>query len=253
MKDLSAVSNKWFFIPKKNKQANLRLFCFPFGGGGASFYRSWSEYLPPNIELYSVQLPGRENRLKEEPFTRLMPLVTTLSGVIEPYLDIPFVFFGHSMGSWISFELTRHLLRQSKPGPAHLFVSGRRAPQLQDPDPPKHNLPESELIKELRRYNGTPELVLQEPELLDIFMPIIRADLAVLETYKYIEELPIECPITAFGGLEDRKTGYEKLIAWRENTIGGFRLKMFPGDHFYLKETQGQLLGEMIKDLKSYL
>jgi len=253
MTDLSADPNKWFLIPKKNKQANLRLFCFPFGGGGASFYRTWTECLPLTVELCLVQPPGRECRLREKPFTRLMPLATTLSRIIETYLDMPFAFLGHSMGAWIGFELTRQLRWQSKPGPVHLFVSGRRAPQLQDPDPPKHNLPKSELIKELRRFNGTPELVLQEPELLDIFLPILRADFAVLETYKYTEELPIDCPITVFGGLQDRQAGYEELIAWRENTIREFRLKMYPGDHFYLKETKGQLLSEITKDLKRYL
>ncbi len=245
----STDSDKWFFIPEKRRQANLRLFCFPFGGGGASFYRAWAKGLPPEVEVCAVQLPGRESRLREEPFTRLTPMVTTLSGIIEAYSDIPFAFFGHSMGAWISFELSRQLRRENKKCPLHLFVSGRRAPQIEDNDPLKHDLPESEFIEKLRTYNGTPELIFQEPELLELFLPTLRADFSILETYQYKEEPPIDCPITAFGGLHDGKARYDELRAWRGQTSNRFRLKMFSGDHFYLKDSRYELLLEIAKDL----
>jgi medium-chain acyl-[acyl-carrier-protein] hydrolase len=248
----AAIIDEWIRLPKPNPQALLRLFCFPFGGGGASFYQTWTDNLPPEVELCPVQLPGRENRLREQPFTHLLALVETLSQILESDLNIPFAFFGHSLGAWIGFELTRQLRREKKKCPIHLFVSGRHAPQIENNDPPKRDLPKSELIEKLRGYNGTPELVLQEPELLDLFLPILRADFSILETYEYKKEDPIDCPISVFGGLQDSEASYEELIAWRENTIREFRLKMYPGDHFYLKAAQGQLLNEITKDLKKY-
>lgn len=249
----SIYSDKWFCAAEKRQQVNLRLFCFPFGGGGASFYRTWSKGLPPEVEVCAVQLPGRESRLREEPFTELLPLVTTLSEIMGTCIDIPFAFFGHSMGSLIGFELTRQLRREGKRGPVHLFVSGRRAPQIKNNDPPKHDLPKEEFIEAIRSYNGTPELILREPELLELFLPILRADFSVLETYRYTEEHPVECAITAFGGLEDRKAKYEDLRAWKDQTCDGFRVKVFPGDHFYLKDAREELLEEIAKDLRVFL
>jgi len=253
MSGFSTDIDKWFFAPAKGRPVNMRLFCFPFGGGGASFYRTWTKGLPPDLELCAVQLPGRESRLREEPYTRLMPLVEALSGIIETFLDTPFAFFGHSMGALISFELTRQLRRENKNSPIHLFVSGRRAPQIESHDLPKHNLPKSEFIKELGDYNGTPELILQEPELLDIFLPCLRADFSIIETYIHEYEEPIDCPITAFGGIHDSKTKFEDLAAWRANTNLEFRLKMFPGDHFYLKNARKLLLQEIAQDLEMSL
>lgn len=243
---------RWITCPRPNPQARVRLFCFPYGGGGASFFHTWTDGLPPEVELCPVQLPGRENRLRERPFNQLLPLVETLSQILEPHLDTPFVFFGHSIGALIGFELTRQLRREKKTGPIQLFVSGRRAPQLPNLDPPKHNLPESEFIEELRHYNGTPELVLQEPELMEIFLPLLRADFSILETYVYKNEDSLSCPITAFGGLQDSKTSYKDLTAWHEQTCREFRLKMFPGDHFYLKGARAQLLYEINKDLERF-
>lgn len=129
--------------------------------GGALIYHPWADKLPLDVEICSVRLPGRENRLREKPFTRLTSLVETLAGVLKPYIKIPFAFFGHSVGALISFEFAREIRRQNCFGPIHLFVSGRRAPQLPDPDPPIHRLPEAAFVYELKRLNGTPDAVLQ--------------------------------------------------------------------------------------------
>jgi medium-chain acyl-[acyl-carrier-protein] hydrolase len=133
-----------------------------------------------------------------------------------------------------------------------LFVSGRRAPQLPNFEAPKHQLPKPEFIKELRQYNGTPELVLKEPELMEFFLPLLRADFSILETYIYENEDPLNCSITAFGGMEDDKVSREELEAWKEQTRKEFRLKMYPGDHFFLKSVREQLLFEIVKDLEIF-
>ena len=144
---------------------------------------------------------------------------------------MPYAFFGHSMGSLISFELVRYLRREGHdPGPVRLFVSGHRAPQLPDPDPPTHHLAEPEFIEELRRLKGTPEEVLQNAELLRLMLPLLRADFALCETYIYRPEKPLTCPITAFGGLQDDEVPRETLAAWHEQTYNSFKLRFFVGE-----------------------
>jgi medium-chain acyl-[acyl-carrier-protein] hydrolase len=188
----------------------------------------------------------------EPPFTQLEPLIQELTRVLLPYLDKPFAFFGHSMGTLVSFELARILRKEYDLSPVHLFVSGRRAPQVPDPDPPIHTLPEREFLDELRRYNGTPESVLENPELMQLFLPTLRADFAVLETYVYTPEPLLDCPITAFGGLEDWKASCDDLEAWREQTTADFSLQMFPGDHFFVHSVQPLLLQSLSKTLYRY-
>lgn len=178
----------------------------------------------------------------ERPFTQLEPLVQHLASPLLPYLDKPFAFFGHSMGGLVSFELTRLLRREYGVSPVHLFVSGHRAPQVPDPDLPIHALPESEFLEELRRFNGTPEAVLKNAELMQLLLPTLRADFAVIETYAYTPETPLECPITAYGGLQDREVSCNELEAWREQTNASFVLQMFPGDHFFLHSSGSLLL-----------
>jgi len=243
----------WIRLPRPNSGARLRLFCFPFGGSGASFYFKWIEDLSTAVELCLVQLPGRERRLREKSFSQMSPLVAGLAPVFDAYQEIPFIFFGHSLGALIGFELARQLRRQSKTGPVHIYISGRRAPHIQEPDPPIHDLPQLAFLEAVRRYNGTPELVFEEPELLEIYLPILRADFSLLETYIYQKEDPLECPITAFGGLQDSTTEYEALCAWREHTCKEFRIKMFPGGHFYLKDARRALLDEISVDIQNLI
>lgn len=242
------IHNAWVTCPKPNPKACLRLFCFPYAGGGAAIFRTWPDYLPPNIEVCPIQLPGRESRLRELPFTRIDLLVQALVPVLHPYLNIPFAFFGHSMGALVSFELTRQLCMRSDRSPVHLLVSGHRAPQIPDLDLPLHQLPEFAFVKELRRLNGTPESVLQNPELMQLVLPILRADFALCETYVCSKER-IDCPITAFGGLQDSKVSYDALAAWREQTNSSFTLRMFPGDHFFLQSARLPLLQAVYQDL----
>jgi medium-chain acyl-[acyl-carrier-protein] hydrolase len=239
---ITASLNSWVICPKQNSQASLRLFCFPYAGGSATIFRTWQDSLPNSIEVCAVELPGRGTRLRETSFTRMVPLVEAIALALLPYLDKPFAFFGHSMGALVGFEVARLLRREYNISPVHLFVSGRRAPQMPDPDSPIHALPEAAFIQELRRLNGTPEAVLENVELMQLFLPILRADFAVLETYTYTDRSMLNCPITAFGGLSDREVSYEQLAAWREQTLAFFSVQMFPGNHFFLHSVQSPLL-----------
>ncbi|MFQ5794196.1 MAG: thioesterase II family protein [Candidatus Bipolaricaulia bacterium] len=245
--------HSWITYPKLNTQASLRLFCFPYAGGGASIFHTWSDDLPSDIEVCPVQLPGRENRLMEPPVTRLSSLVQTLAQALHPYLNIPFAFFGHSMGALISFELARQLRRRNDLSPVHLFVSGHHAPQIPNPNSPIHRLPESTFVKALRRLDGTPESVLQNTELMELLLPVLRADFAICETYVYSTEDPLDCPISAFGGLQDREVSYDDLAAWCDQTHRSFAIRTFPGNHFFLQSARVPVLRAISQDLTRFL
>jgi medium-chain acyl-[acyl-carrier-protein] hydrolase len=231
----------------------LRLFCFPYAGAGSVIYRLWPQSLPTAVEVWGVRLPGRSTRLAEPAFTRLAPLVAALKRIMPPYLDVPFAFFGHSMGGLLSYELVQTLRREHHPVPVHLFISAHRAPHLPHRLPPIHLLPEPELIVQLRHLNGTPEAVLQNAELLQLLLPTLRADLAVCETYTYSVREPLTCPVSVFGGVYDTQVHADELAAWRGHTYGAFRQQMFPGDHFFLHSAQTLLLQALRQDLATYL
>ncbi len=241
--------HSWVTCPQPNAQASLRLFCFPYAGGSSVIFRTWSKSLPTTVELCPIELPGRLTQMKLPAFTQLEPLVQAIAPVLLPHLDKPFAFFGHSMGALLSFELARLLRKEYGIIPVHLFVSARRAPQIPDPKPPIHALPEPEFKEELRRLNGTPEAVLQNAELMQLLVPILRADFAVLETYVYTAEPPLNCPITAYGGLQDQEVSYDELQAWQNQTNAGFSLQMFTGNHFFLHSAQSLLLQSLSQEL----
>ncbi len=241
----------WIAFRKPNPAAKLRLFCFPYAGGSALVFRSWVTGLPSQIDVIPVQLPGRGQRLKERPYANVAPLVDDLGVALAPYFDRPFAFFGHSMGAVIAYELTQWLRKKGSSLPVHLLVSGRRAPQLPPVREPYHLLSDADLLATLRGMNGTPEEVLANDELMNLMLPMIRADFAVAETYKPTHHLPLACPITALGGRADPEVDPKDLELWRECSSGGFRLRIFPGDHFYLHQGEGKLLAAVSEELTS--
>ncbi|MGB3637974.1 MAG: thioesterase II family protein [Rivularia sp. (in: cyanobacteria)] len=244
-------SKSWIFRTKPFSQASLRLFCFPYAGASSRIFRKWARSLPANIELCPVELPGRGTQIKSPSFTSIEALVRAIAPMLLPYLDKPFAFFGHSMGGLLSFELARYLRKQYDKKPVGLFVSASRAPQIPSSKPPIHTLSEIEFKQELSRLNGTPASVLQNTELMQLLIPILRADFAVLETYVYTQEPPLECPIVAFGGLEDREVTLAELEGWRSQTQSSFKLQLFPGDHFFIHSAQSLLWENLIKYLQN--
>jgi medium-chain acyl-[acyl-carrier-protein] hydrolase len=225
----------WTSFRKTGSAPRLRLFCFPYAGASAWIYRSWKTGLPADIEVCPVQLPGRGARSTELPFTRLSPLVEALAPALAPLLDKPFAFFGHSLGALVSFELARRIRRDYGVNPERLFVSASRAPQIPHRHSPIHTLPRDEFLAEVRRLNGTPAELLAHQEFMEIMLPLLRADFAIHETYEYSTEPPLDCPISAFGGLQDRRVSNNDLYEWHAQTKASFSLQMLPGDHFFLK------------------
>jgi surfactin synthase thioesterase subunit len=247
------IPNLWIKCPQPNPRANLRLFCLPYAGGGASIFRLWPRELPSNVELCAIELPGRENRIGEKPISNLEILTEKLVNVFLQQLDKPFALFGHSMGALIVYELARKL-QQKNVNPVYLFVSGRPAPNVAELYPPIHLLPDAEFIEKLTNlYSAIPDTVLKDEELMQLFLPVLRADMTLVETHIHSQVEPLNCPMFALGGLEDKEATDHLLVSWREYTRSSFSVQMFPGGHFYLNENRQPLLQLISKTLKDYL
>jgi medium-chain acyl-[acyl-carrier-protein] hydrolase len=178
------------------------------------------------------------------------PLIDDMARELRPWLDLPYAVFGHSMGALLGFEWIRRLRRERHPMPAWLFLSGRRAPDLLGNAKCLHSLPDREFIIELTRlYNGIPDDFLMNAELADVFLPILRADIALVENYRFREEDPLDCPITVFAGREDTSVTWDELLAWTRQTQRKFTMQIFPGSHFYPHRPLLQSLSSTLSEL----
>jgi len=237
--DVTNVGSPWLLRFKRNPGASVRLFCFHCAGGSASEFRGWPTHLPGRIELVAVQLPGREGRVKE-PFIAQMDDLT--GGVVEaliPLLDKPYAVFGHSFGALGAFETIRELRRRGQRQPFLFVPAGRQAPQLKEKKPPISSLPKQAFIEELHKdYGNHIGHVLDSPELREVFIPQIHADFALSETFRFRDEPPFDFPIVACGGTEEHELETDELEAWSALTSRSFQSRRFPGDHFFIRESQ---------------
>lgn len=222
----------------------LRLFTFPYAGGGAAIYRSWASALPSGVELVPVQPPGRENRLTEKPFERLEPLVDYLLEGIGPLLDLPCAFFGYSLGAVVAYELAARLGARGL-GPELVVMAARQAPHLPPRRQPIHHLPREEFVAELMKLEGTPAEVLAHPELLELMLPLLRADFALVEGVAVARRAPLRCRLVAWGGEDDHLVPPEDVEAWRGYGGEPFESRIFPGGHFFVNTHRDPLLAAL--------
>ena len=226
----------------------VNLFCFPFAGGNKYSYRELADYCPPAIQLIPVELPGRGARFREPPLTELYSIIDDLFGQIRDQLQPPYAFYGHSMGTWVSYLLTKKILQVNLPPPSHLFLTGCAAPSVPIREVPRHQLPKAEFIEKLRSYGGSPEEVLNDSSLMDFFEPILRADFQALETYAYQATSPFSIPVSIIIGTEDRVT-YEDALAWQRETTEPVEIRQFPGDHFFIFGYKAEIMKIMVRKL----
>jgi medium-chain acyl-[acyl-carrier-protein] hydrolase len=248
----SPKSNNWFVCPQIRPEAVTRLFLFPYASGGPAAFNKWSTELPESMETRIAHYPGRGSRHKEPPIKQISLLVERLSEIIQPLLDKPFVFFGHSLGGLVAFELARQLSQRNLPQPQILFISACGAPHIPDPQPAIHALPDAEFLKSLQQLKGVPSELSQQPDVMQLLLPILRADFQAIESYIYAPgESPLNCPIVAFGGLNDPRVSRERLEGWYLHTKSGFKSQYFPGDHFFVNTAREAVIACITAELTS--
>lgn len=228
-----------------NPAAQLRLVCFAYAGGSSATYLPWLKLLHPDVELVVCQLPGRGTRLFEDPYDQIEPLVQDLCKAIHPLCDMPLVFFGHSMGSKVAYELCLAMQANNLPLPVHFIASAAAAPFHIRRKAPIHDLPEKEFIAALSKLNGTPQQVLNNPELMALFLPALRADFKLVETYINPSRTIVPTRLTLMGGVMDETVSPSELADWNKLFTLTSKIRWFEGDHFYINHKTFAVLQQL--------
>jgi medium-chain acyl-[acyl-carrier-protein] hydrolase len=228
--------------------AHARLFCFPFAGGSAAVFAGWGEKLKPGIEVWAAQPRGRGSRFYETPHPSVDEMVKDYLQVLRAHLDLPFAIYGHSLGGLLAFQLAQQLRAEGLPQPSHFFVGACAPPVVGLIHSRISHLPDEGFVTAVQeRYSGIPESVLREPELMEMFLPALKADFTAHETFDRSRVTQIGCPITALAGRDDAMVTHTLMREWSRHTEVSFELRVIPGDHFFLS-TCGDLVLSTIRE-----
>ncbi|HWN70404.1 MAG TPA: alpha/beta fold hydrolase [Haliangium sp.] len=243
------AGDPWLYWPAPREHCRMRLFCFPYAGGSPGMFRLWPARLPKDVELAALRLPGRDRRISEAPFTTWEPLLAAVEEALLPHLDRPFAFFGHSLGASIAWETACRLRARGHALPAHLLLSGRRAPHRAPRVAPIHALPRPELYERLRLAYRTTAEVLANREVMELIEPMLRADFRLAETWTPAMQAPLPVPIAAFSGALDPIAPPSDVQEWALHTTLAFSVRDFPGDHFFVHSSEDELLRDLSRIL----
>ncbi|EHJ51985.1 thioesterase II family protein [Streptococcus macacae] len=243
----SNIKLQTWFIESENSKENERLFIFHHAGGGASYYMPLLDYLSSYFNIYLIQLPGREHRIKESPYNDLEQLLSDLETVLLPYLDSSFIFLGHSMGAMIAFELAHRLKELYGKKPRHLFLSAMRAPHLSKEEKYRH-LPDEQLLSKVFDLGGTQQELSNDKKLVSLILPTLRKDLELCDNYQYRRNIKLNVPVTILGGHKDKVVSIHDLLAWDSYFEDKFNVCVFKGGHFYFKDCFELLSSTLIKE-----
>lgn len=229
----------------------ITLFMLPYAGGSASVYLNWRKFMPSEVEISPLELPGRGRRYKEPLIDSAPAMVPDLiQSMKESGLSTPYAIFGHSMGSLLALETACELAKQGEPLPAALFLSGRNSPDVKVKQT-YHHLPEPELLQEVIKMGGTPPELIENRELIELFLPIIRSDFKLVETYHYEQEMPLDCPFFILNGKKDAFIDSYDIENWSRFTLKPYSVKWFEGGHFYIHEQTRELCQYICQQLLS--
>lgn len=228
---------------------NFKVFCLPFAGGNKYSYRTFDQYARGLINLIHLEYPGRGMRAQEPLLDNIYDLAEDAFDQIQDQIDGPFALYGHSMGALVGYLVAKKLVQEDKP-PCHLFLTGRRAPSIPEDEPAAHLLPKAEFIEKLKEFGGSPPDILNDPDLMEYFEPIIRADFKALDTYKYDQPANLQVPTTVVTGIEEKIT-YEEAVAWEKETNAKFTARQFPGNHFFIYGQEMEIIKIMFRTLST--
>ncbi|MDK1314036.1 thioesterase II family protein [Pseudoalteromonas ardens] len=246
------MNTKLFVIPKPNPNAKLRLFCFPYAGGSPAIFMPWVGLLPNEVELVFVQFPGRGARMTETAYTDMQHKVDELLTHQAYITEKPFAFFGHSLGSRVIFETTKRLVALGAPLPVHLIASGSRAPHTNSNKTQTYHLPHDEFVAELLKLNGTPKELLEHKELMELLIPLLRADFQIAECYQ-AQPVSLPCPITVFHGYDDIEISAEQLHGWQDLSKHKIDIHYFNGGHFFINQCKEEVISQVNQVLRKIL
>lgn len=215
-------------------------------------FASWTELLPPEIELCLVRLPGRESRLGEPPHRDIEPLVTAFLDAVQDDLDLPFALLGHCSGATLAYEVARRLRGRHADALRHLFVASQDAPHVRAAMKPLHDLPLPDLVGELERMGGTDPSILRNDGLMRLIEPMLRADFEVFDNYRYRPGEPLDIPISVFGSRGDPRLNLQRLASWHQLTGRSMTLRIVAGSHFFVGAAARVLVDAVVDDLRAH-
>jgi medium-chain acyl-[acyl-carrier-protein] hydrolase len=239
----------WFTDFGQGADAPIRLFTFAHAGGGASVFSNWNKALP-GVHVLAARLPGRESRIAETAHSAMDTLTDALAEQIAPRLDRPFVFYGHSLGGLIAFELAHRLRELGLRQPERLLIGAYRSPDRKSPHPQLHALTDTDLVTGLKRYDSMPQSIIGSPELMALLTPMLRADFSLFETYAYRERTPLDRPIVVYYGNDDRMIEPAEMDGWRTKSNAHVRLHPIDAGHFFHLGNETELLELVAKEMR---
>lgn len=245
------MKQKWIVPIHTTKAPKFRIFAFCNGGAGASIYYPWKSLIADDVEFYAVQLPGRENRHLEPPILEMPLLIPLIADALNEFADLPFGFFGHSLGALLAFETTRELRRRGGKLPLALFLAGFPPPD-EVLRPAIYQLPQEAFIAAIGKYyEPIPEAQLKHAKFQEAFLPVLRADIQLADTYQYREEPALNIPLWILGGKEDPLANASTLKGWSRQTTGPFCVKLYPGSHFFIQAVRAEVCQILLTQLNA--
>ena len=241
---LETIDHKILYTPKIIPAAHTRLICFSYAGGNSATFLPWLKFLPLDIELVVVQLPGRGCRLFEQPIETMSEVVSLIAGMVASRADKELVFFGHSLGAKVAYEVIRHLDKANFVLPRMFFASGSSSPFARRDLDCIHTLPDAEFISKLRELNGTPEAVLENPEIMELVMPALRADFKIVENYQNHEDSILPVELSLFCGREDT-IPKEDILSWMPLFESNLGVSHFDGGHFFIDNSAPEVVEKL--------
>jgi len=248
MTSLRLDPDRWFLRAGRRSNPRLTVLAVPWAGSGTAAYHGLADQLPADVDLWMLRLPGREVRRQEPLATTMSELAGPAAAACAEALTGDFVLFGHSSGALIAFDVARRLRREHGRLPTLLAVSAQPAPHLPPRYAPIHDLPVERFLNALdERCHSVPQALRTDAEMQEVYVPAMRADVAVEETYEYLPETPLECPVSAFGGESDTECRITDLEAWQVHTSGKFTLNVLPGDHFFFQTSRESVVKLLVE------